>query len=91
MSTLQHFPRITTFLWFDSNAEEAVDFYLTVFKNSRRLDVLRNTDDSRAPNGVSSPLPSSSTARSLPRSTAARCSNSPKPSRLWCGATRSRK
>jgi predicted 3-demethylubiquinone-9 3-methyltransferase (glyoxalase superfamily) len=45
------FPRITPFLWFDSNAEEAADFYLTVFKNSRRLDVLRNTDDSRAPNG----------------------------------------
>ena len=37
MSALQNFPRITPFLWFDSNAEEAVDFYLTVFKNSRRL------------------------------------------------------
>jgi predicted 3-demethylubiquinone-9 3-methyltransferase (glyoxalase superfamily) len=43
MSALQDFPRITPFLWFDSNAEEAVDFYLTVFKNSRRLDVLENT------------------------------------------------
>ena len=29
--------RITPFLWFDSNAEEAVDFYLGVFKNSCRL------------------------------------------------------
>jgi predicted 3-demethylubiquinone-9 3-methyltransferase (glyoxalase superfamily) len=38
MSALQNFPRITPFLWFDSNAEEAVDFYLTVFRNSRRLD-----------------------------------------------------
>jgi len=43
MSALQDFPRITPFLWFDSNAEEAVEFYLTVFKNSRRLDVLENT------------------------------------------------
>jgi predicted 3-demethylubiquinone-9 3-methyltransferase (glyoxalase superfamily) len=43
MSALQDFPRVTPFLWFDSNAEEAVDFYLTVFKNSRRLDVLENT------------------------------------------------
>jgi predicted 3-demethylubiquinone-9 3-methyltransferase (glyoxalase superfamily) len=43
MSDLQSFPRITPFLWFDSNAEEAVDFYLTVFKNSRRLDKLHNT------------------------------------------------
>jgi predicted 3-demethylubiquinone-9 3-methyltransferase (glyoxalase superfamily) len=46
MSALQNFPRITPFLWFDSNAEEAVDFYLTVFKSSRRLEALRrNADD----------------------------------------------
>jgi predicted 3-demethylubiquinone-9 3-methyltransferase (glyoxalase superfamily) len=45
MSALQNFPRITPFLWFDSNAEEAVDFYLTVFKNSRKLDVLNNSPD----------------------------------------------
>lgn len=44
MSALQDFPRITPFLWFDSNAEEAVDFYLTVFKNSRRLADLRPAD-----------------------------------------------
>jgi predicted 3-demethylubiquinone-9 3-methyltransferase (glyoxalase superfamily) len=40
MSALQNFPRITPFLWFDSNAEEAVDFYLSAFRNSRRLDGL---------------------------------------------------
>jgi predicted 3-demethylubiquinone-9 3-methyltransferase (glyoxalase superfamily) len=51
MSALKNFPRITPFLWFDSNAEEAVDFYLTVFKNSRRLDGLRTADDSRGPKG----------------------------------------
>lgn len=38
MSAMESFPRITPFLWFDSIAEEAVEFYLTVFKNSRRLD-----------------------------------------------------
>jgi len=38
MSVLEGYPRITPFLWFDSNAEEAVDFYISVFKNSRRLD-----------------------------------------------------
>jgi predicted 3-demethylubiquinone-9 3-methyltransferase (glyoxalase superfamily) len=37
MSILQDYPRISPFLWFDSNAEEAVDFYLSVFKNSRRF------------------------------------------------------
>jgi len=42
MSALQDSPRITPFLWFDSNAEEAVDFYLAVFKNSRRLGEMRN-------------------------------------------------
>jgi predicted 3-demethylubiquinone-9 3-methyltransferase (glyoxalase superfamily) len=51
MSTFETFPRITPFLWFDSNAEEAVDFYLTVFKNSRRLDHLRSIDDSQGAKG----------------------------------------
>ena len=51
MSVFQNFPRITPFLWFDSNAEEAVDFYLTVFKNSRRLDQARTIDDSLGPKG----------------------------------------
>jgi len=48
MSTFEDHPRITPFLWFDSNAEEAVEFYLTVFKNSHRLGEVR---DSRSPNG----------------------------------------
>jgi predicted 3-demethylubiquinone-9 3-methyltransferase (glyoxalase superfamily) len=33
----EQYPRVSPFLWFDSNAEEAVDFYLGIFKNSRRL------------------------------------------------------
>jgi predicted 3-demethylubiquinone-9 3-methyltransferase (glyoxalase superfamily) len=51
VSTLEGYPRITPFLWFDSNAEEAVDFYISVFKNSRRLDELRNTGDAPGPKG----------------------------------------
>jgi predicted 3-demethylubiquinone-9 3-methyltransferase (glyoxalase superfamily) len=51
MSALQNFPRISPFLWFDSNAEEAVDFYLSVFKNSRRISELRNTGDAPGPKG----------------------------------------
>jgi len=42
LSALTSYPRITPFLWFDSNAEEAVEFYLSVFKNSRRLDGVRS-------------------------------------------------
>lgn len=49
MSALAEYPRITPFLWFDSSAEEAVDFYLTVFRNSRRVQDLRNPGDGPAP------------------------------------------
>ena len=51
MSVLENFPRITPFLWFDTNAEEAVEFYLTVFKNSRRLDAVRGGVESGVPKG----------------------------------------
>ncbi len=47
MSAFRDFPRVTPFLWFGSNAEEAVEFYLTVFPNSSRLDQLPAADDSR--------------------------------------------
>ena len=51
MSDLQDFPRITPFLWFDANAEEAVEFYLSIFKNSRRLGEFRTPDKSGGPHG----------------------------------------
>jgi predicted 3-demethylubiquinone-9 3-methyltransferase (glyoxalase superfamily) len=49
MSAFEKFPRITPFLWFDSNAEEAVEFYLTVFKNSRPLQEMPRHDDAPGP------------------------------------------
>jgi predicted 3-demethylubiquinone-9 3-methyltransferase (glyoxalase superfamily) len=30
--------KITPFLWFDDNAEEAMNFYISIFKNSKVLD-----------------------------------------------------
>lgn len=51
MSTPVASPRITPFLWFNSNAEEAVDFYLSVFKNSRRIAELRSVDEIQGPVG----------------------------------------
>jgi predicted 3-demethylubiquinone-9 3-methyltransferase (glyoxalase superfamily) len=33
--------KITPFLWFDNQAEEAVDFYTSVFKNSKRGNISR--------------------------------------------------
>jgi len=38
MNAFEKYPRVSPFLWFESNAEEAVDFYLTIFRNSRRLN-----------------------------------------------------
>ena len=42
MAGFENYPRITPFLWFDSNAEEAVEFYLSVFNNSRLVGEFRN-------------------------------------------------
>lgn len=40
--------KITPFLWFNDNAEEAVDFYVSIFDNSRIGDVVRyNVEGSR--------------------------------------------
>ena len=37
-------PKITPNLWFDTEAEEAADFYISVFKNSRVVNVARYTE-----------------------------------------------
>jgi predicted 3-demethylubiquinone-9 3-methyltransferase (glyoxalase superfamily) len=49
MNAFETYPRITPFLWFDNNAEEAVDFYLSVFKNSRRLNEVPHSGKPNAP------------------------------------------
>ncbi|MGH2588252.1 MAG: VOC family protein [Dehalococcoidia bacterium] len=36
--------KITPYLWFDTNAEEAMNFYVSVFKNSEVLSVSRYGD-----------------------------------------------
>jgi len=33
--------KITPFLWFDGKAEEATNFYVSIFKNSKLLNVAR--------------------------------------------------
>jgi predicted 3-demethylubiquinone-9 3-methyltransferase (glyoxalase superfamily) len=37
-------PKITPNLWFDTEAEEAADFYISVFKNSRIVNVTHYTE-----------------------------------------------
>ena len=36
--------KITTFLWFDGNAEEAMKFYVSIFKNSRIVSTMPGPD-----------------------------------------------
>jgi predicted 3-demethylubiquinone-9 3-methyltransferase (glyoxalase superfamily) len=35
-------PKITPFLWFDHQAEEAANFYISVFPNSKIVGIMRN-------------------------------------------------
>ena len=44
--------KITTYLWFDNNAEEAMNFYVSIFKNSRILSVSRYGDAGPGPKGA---------------------------------------
>ncbi|HEU5236409.1 MAG TPA: VOC family protein, partial [Pyrinomonadaceae bacterium] len=43
--------KITPFLWFDSNAEDAMNFYISVFKNSKVGTVTRYGDAGPGPKG----------------------------------------
>lgn len=45
------FQRITPFLWFDHQAEEAANFYVSVFENSRIVTATRYNAESAAASG----------------------------------------
>jgi predicted 3-demethylubiquinone-9 3-methyltransferase (glyoxalase superfamily) len=45
-------PKIQPFLWFDTQAEEAVQFYVSIFKNSRILDIIRYGENAPQPSLV---------------------------------------
>jgi hypothetical protein len=40
--TISAMNKVAPFLWFDDNAEEAAEFYLSVFPHARKLDELRS-------------------------------------------------
>jgi predicted 3-demethylubiquinone-9 3-methyltransferase (glyoxalase superfamily) len=52
MSALADFPRVTPFHSFDNNAKDAINFYLSVFKNSRRLEVVHTSGGAPGPAGI---------------------------------------
>ena len=43
--------KITPFLWFDTQAEEAANFYTSIFKNSKIVTVTRSGDAGPGPKG----------------------------------------
>ena len=43
--------KITPFLWFDGNAEEAVNFYLSAFKNSKIGNISRYSEEAAKAGG----------------------------------------
>jgi len=43
--------KITPFLWFDGNAEEAANFYISIFKNSKMGKISRCGDAGPGPKG----------------------------------------
>jgi len=43
--------KITPFLWFDGQAEEAMNFYVSIFKNSKVLSVARFGEGGPGPKG----------------------------------------
>ena len=44
-------PKITPFLWFDDQAEEAANFYVSIFKNSKIVKVTRYGEAGPGPKG----------------------------------------
>ena len=43
--------KITPFLWFDGKAEEAMNFYVSIFKNSKVVSITRYGDAGPGPKG----------------------------------------
>ena len=44
-------PKISPFLWFDRQAEEAANFYIKIFKNSKILNITRYGEAGPGPPG----------------------------------------
>jgi|SRR5277367_4613484 len=44
--------KITPFLWFDNNAEEAMNFYISIFKNSKAGTITRYGEAGPGPKGT---------------------------------------
>jgi predicted 3-demethylubiquinone-9 3-methyltransferase (glyoxalase superfamily) len=74
--------KITPFLWFDNQAEEAMNFYVSVFKNSKHVSITRYGEAGPGAKGTVMTARFLSKGRSLLPSMAARYSRSLRPYRL---------
>ena len=52
LKEMKHMQKITTFLWFDDKAEEAANFYVSLFKNSKIETISRYGDAGPGPKGT---------------------------------------
>ena len=73
--------KITPFLWFDNQAEEAVGFYTSIFKNSQIVTVSRYGDAGPGPKGSILAIAFELEGQDFSPSTAGRNSSSPRRSR----------
>jgi len=74
--------KIVPFLWFDDQAEEAMNFYVSIFKNSKVLSVTRYGDAGPGPKGTVMTARFRLEGQEFVALTAVRTSNSLKPYRL---------
>ena len=44
--------KITPFLWFDGKAEEAMNFYISIFRNSKVVSITRYGEEGPGPKGT---------------------------------------
>jgi len=75
--------KVTPFLWFDGNAEEAANFYISIFKNSNDGQDSRYGDAGPGPKGSAMSVTFQIEARNSSPSTAARSSSSRRPSQFF--------
>src|SRR5881398_3157466 len=52
MRSLDSMQKITPFLWFDGKAEEAMNFYTSIFKNSKIVNIIRYGEAGPRPKGT---------------------------------------
>ena len=78
--------KITPFLWFDGNAEEAVNFYVSIFKNSKVLSIARYGEAGPGPKGTVMTAAFQLNGQEFVALNGGPNSNLPRPYRFGCAA-----